>query len=136
MKAREETRKILQHFGCDAVGFMDEYSTGTLVLAFTLQGRSIQFRASAQGWATAYLQENPWSPQRKLNREEWKQKALQQGMIAVNSIIRDWVKGQVTAVETGVLTFEEVFMPYVLLPSGKTLLEHIQTETELLPAPT
>ena len=29
--------------------------------------------------------------------------ALDQGLIAVNSILRDWVKGQITAIETGIL---------------------------------
>jgi hypothetical protein len=31
---------------------------------------------------------------------------LRQGQVAVNSILRDWIKGQVTAVECGILSFE------------------------------
>ena len=37
-----------------------------------------------------------------------------QGHIAVNSILRDWIKGQVTAIECGILSFEAVFMPFML----------------------
>jgi hypothetical protein len=55
-------------------------------------------------------------------------------MIAVNSILRDWVKGQVTAVECGILSFETVFMPYMLTSDGRTLIEHV-IEAKLLPAP-
>jgi hypothetical protein len=33
---------------------------------------------------------------------------LRQGHVAVNSILRDWVKGQMTAVECGILSFEAV----------------------------
>jgi len=135
-KARTEILKILQEFDCESVGFMDEFHTHTLILAFCWQGRQIQLRASAQGWANAWLKQNPWTYRRKCAKAEWEKKALKQGMIATNSILRDWVKGQVTAVETGILTFEAVFMPYTLLPSGKSLLEHIQTETNLLPSPT
>ena len=51
-------------------------------------------------------------------------RALDQGTIAVNSILRDWVKGQVTAIETGILTFEHVFMPWMLAADGRPLLEH------------
>lgn len=132
LKARGEIQKILQNFKCDSVGFMDDFTTHTLILAFTWNGRQIQLKASAQGWANAYIKENPWSEARHSTKEEWERKALKQGLIAVNSILRDWVKGQVTAIETGILTFEAVFMPYTLLPSGKTLLDHVKQETNLL----
>ena len=36
----------------------------------------------------------------------------------MNAILRDWIKGQVTAIETGVLSFEAVFMPYMLMLTG------------------
>lgn len=128
--ARAEILKILRSFGCESVGFMDEFDTGTLILAFTWSGRQIQLRASAQGWANAWLAENPWSNNRRSNRHDWEQAAYEQGLIAVNSILRDWVKGQVTAIETGMLTFEHVFMPYMLMPDGRSMIEHAQ---KLLP---
>jgi hypothetical protein len=58
--------------------------------------------------------------------------ALHQGQIAVNSIVRDWIKGQVTAIESGVLSFEAVFMPYMLTADGRTVMDHA---AELLPKP-
>ena len=62
------------------------------------------------------------------------QAALRQGHVAVNSVLRDWIKGQVTAIETGVLSFEAVFMPYMLTADGRPLIERL-AETNLLPAP-
>jgi len=123
LKAREEIQKILRHFGCESVGFMDEFDTKTVILAFTRKGRQIQLRATAQGWANAYLRENPWTDRRHSTEHEWGQAALNQGMIAVNSILRDWVKGQVTAIETGILTFDHIFMPYMLMADGRPLIE-------------
>lgn len=113
---------------------MDEFSTSSLLLAFTWRGRQIQLRASAQGWANAYLKERPWTYRMQRTEAEYERWALQQGMVAVNSILRDWVKGQVTAIETGILTFEGVFMPYMLLPDGRQVLEHVK-EQKLLEAP-
>lgn len=130
-KALDEILKILKRFGCESVGFMDEFATKTVILAFVWRGRNIQLRASAQGWANIYLRENPWSYRRSYTRHEWEEKALDQGMIAVNSILRDWVKGQVTAIETGILTFEHIFMPYMLAEDGRPLLEHAM---KMLPA--
>jgi hypothetical protein len=81
-----------------------------------------------------YLRENPWSASRKKDRQAYEHDALQKGLIAVNSILRDWIKGQITAVECGILSFEAVFMPYVLLPDGRRLIEAVQQQG-LLPPP-
>lgn len=134
-KARDEITKILCNFGCSNVGFMDDFAEHSLMLAFTWNGRNVQLRASAKGWAALYLKENPWSRQRRSKKDEYHQAAINQGLIAVNSILRDWVKGQVTAIETGILSFEAVFMPYMLTNDGTPLIERVQREN-LLPAPT
>lgn len=132
--AREEITRLLRRFGCESVGFMDDFADKSMLLAFTHRGRSIQLRASAKGWAQMYLRENPYTPRRKGTPHDYEQKAMQQGLIAVNSILRDWVKGQVTAVECGILSFEAVFMPYMLMSDGRPLIERIE-EQKLLPAP-
>jgi hypothetical protein len=67
-------------------------------------------------------------------RHEYEQDALRQGHIAVNSILRDWIKGQVTAIECGVFSFEAVFMPFMLTADGRPLIERLR-ESDLLPAP-
>ena len=132
LKAREEIIKILKRFGCESVGFMDEFETKSVLLAFSCRGRQVQLRASAQGWANAYLKEKPWTDRMHRGLGEYEIDALNQGMIAVNSILRDWVKGQMTAIETGILQFDHVFMPYTLAADGRPLLEHA---TKLLGAP-
>ena len=132
-RARGEILKILRGFGCESVGFMDEFETHSLVLAFKYRGRAVQLRASAQGWANAYLRAEPWNHRRRQNRHDWEQKALAQGMIAVNSILRDWIKGQITAIDTGILTFEHVFMPHMLCHDGRPLVEHVQEHKMLAP---
>jgi hypothetical protein len=40
----------------------------------------------------------------------------------------------VTAIETGILSFEGAFLGQILLPSGQTVLEHVTTGN-LLPGP-
>ena len=120
--ARDEITKILCRFGCERVGFMDDFENHELLLAFTHRGRPIEFRASAKGWAAMFLKENPYTHRRRGTRQEWEQAALRQGHVAINSILRDWIKGQVTAVECGILSFEAVFMPYMLTNDGRPLI--------------
>ena len=54
--------------------------------------------------------------------------------VAVYSILRDWIRGQVTAIETGILSFEGAFLGQILLSNGQTVLEHA-TSQKLLPQP-
>lgn len=135
MKARDEITKMLQRFGCESVGFMDEFAESSVLLAFKHRGRPVQLRASAKGWAAMWLKENPWTYKRKSTKQEWEQAALRQGFVVINSILRDWVKGQITAVECGMLSFEAVFMPYMLTDDGRPLVERLGS-LNLLPPPT
>jgi hypothetical protein len=128
--AQAETMKILQRSGCAEVGFMDKYDAHELLLHFKHRGRTVQFTASAKGWAQMYLTANPWTYSMRRSRVDYEQAALRQGHIAISSNIRDWIKGQITAIESGVLSFEAVFMPYMLTSDGRPLIERAQ---ELLP---
>jgi len=135
-RARDEILKLLRHFGCESVGFMDDYENHSVLLAFRHRGRAVQLRASAKGWAALYMKEHPYSYNRsRKSKTEYEQNALRQGDIAINCILRDWVKGQLTAVECGVMSFEAVFLPYMLTSDGRPIIERIAAMPDLLPPP-
>jgi len=51
----------------------------------------------------------------------------------VNSILRDWIKGQIMAIETGLLSFEAVFLPFMLTHDGRTIADRAdELKTKLL----
>lgn len=133
-KAREEITKLLARFGCADVGFMDSLRDHSVLLQFTHRGRTVQLRASARGWAQMFLREKPWNKRTRKPKHAYEKRALEQGVIAINSILRDWVKGQITAVECGMMSFEAVFMPHMLAGDGRSVLEHMQS-AKMLPAP-
>ena len=132
--ARGQIVKLLQRFGCSSVGFMDDFVAKTLVLVFDWRGRRVQLKASATGWAGLYLREHPWNTRRRCDEQAWKDRALKQGMIAINSVLRDWAKAQVTAVETGLLQFDHVFFPYLITESGATVAEKYIDKVPLIEA--
>lgn len=68
-KARDEIVKVLRRFGCESVGFMDDFEKSEIFLAFKHRGRPIQLRASAKGWAQMYLKENPYTHRRSGNQK-------------------------------------------------------------------
>lgn len=133
-KATADMQKILQKFGCESFGQMMNWGTGELLIQFEYRGRPVSMKASVNGYAQAWLKEHPYTSRMRVTKAEYEKKAKQVASIAVYSILRDWIKGQIMAIETGVLSFEGAFLGNLLLPNGKTMMEHI-TSQKLLPAP-
>jgi hypothetical protein len=132
--ALEDIRKVLTKFGCTRFGTMTDNERGELMVQFSHRGRDVTAKASYRGYAAAWLREHPYGPRTRGTKVAHEAKALKQAEISVCSILRDWIKGQVMAIETGVLTFEGAFLGQIMLPTGRTLLEEVQAQA-LLPAP-
>ena len=105
---------------------MTDAEHGELIVQFTFRSRDVTVKASYRGYATAWLKEHPYTQRTRGLRVDHEKKAMQQAEISVCSILRDWIKGQVMAIETGVLTFEGAFLGQILLPnSDKTILDAV-----------
>lgn len=133
-RALGEIQKLLRGFGCSKFGSMIDDAEGTVLVQFEYQGRPVSVRASIKGYAAAWLKEHPFGPRSRGSLKQHERKALDIASVAVYSILRDWIKGQITAIETGILSFEGAFLGQILLPSGKTILEHA-TASNLLTGP-
>lgn len=127
-----EMQKICQKFGADDFGIKENFKTGNVLVQFEWNGRTVQIEANAKGYAAAWLREHPHTNRMRTSKSQHEAKAIERGNIAVYSILRDWIKGQVTAVEIGMLTFEGAFLGQILLPDGRTVLEHAESKN-LLP---
>lgn len=141
-KALGEIQKLLRGFGCNKFGSMIYDEAGEILVQFEWRGRQCQVRASIRGYAAAWLKEHPpriyntdiASGRDRAKRLAAERKALDIASVAVYSILRDWIKGQVMAIETGILTFEGAFLGQILLPNtGTTVLEAV-FQREMLPA--
>lgn len=132
-KALDEVRNLLTRFGASRFGTMTDMELKEIIVQFTYRGRDMSVRASIGGYAKAYL-DSKWSRTAYGNKQlEHERLALKQAQISVCSILRDWIKGQITAVETGLLSFEGAFLGQLLLPTGKTVLDTIEAQ-KMLPA--
>ncbi|QQR69072.1 MAG: hypothetical protein IPI58_09685 [Alphaproteobacteria bacterium] len=118
--AINDVQKLVEKFGCSDFGVMQNFQRGETVVRFAYKGVVVEAKASANGYARAWLRENSYSKGRRCSEEEHRQRALKQGQLAVCSILRDWIKAQLMAIETDVLSFESAFMGQILLPNGKT----------------
>src|ERR1035437_10137190 len=109
-RALGEIQKLLRGFGCNKFGSMIDDGDGTVLVQFEYRGRSISVKASINGYATAWLKEHPYGARSRSTREQYQRKARDIGSVAVYSVLRDWIKGQITAIETGILSFEGAFL--------------------------
>lgn len=132
-KAVQDMQKILQKFGCSKFGQMMDWEAGELLIQFEFRGRPVSMKASVNGYAQAWLKEHPYSSRSRTSKVDYERKAKQIAGVAVYSILRDWIKGQTVAIETGILSFEGAFLGQIMLPSGKTVMEHV-TSQKLLPS--
>lgn len=132
--AMDDIRKTIQAFGCSKFAPMEDFAEAKVIIQFEYRGRAVQVEASAKGYAAAWLRQNPYTNRMRKTKVEYERLALEKGQIAVWSILRDWIKGQLTAIETGILSFEAAFLGQILLPTGETVIERV-TSQGLLAAP-
>jgi hypothetical protein len=123
-RALGELKKTLEKFGCQSFGSMVDVERGVTIVQFKHQGRVVSLEANWKGYAALLLKHS----------RRTQEKAIEQARKSVCSVLRDWVKAQITAVEAGVMSFEAVFMPHMLLPSGERLIDKVKADN-LLPAP-
>jgi hypothetical protein len=133
-KALVDLQRALAKFGCQSFGTMTDAERGCTIVAFKHRGRTVSLEASWKGYAAAWLKAHPYKYSTRGTKQDHEQRALKQAQISVCSLLRDWVKGQVTAVECGVMSFEAVFMPHMLTSNGMRVIDRVQAEN-LLPAP-
>ena len=131
-KALNEAQTALRRFGCARFGVMEDWDKGAVVVQFHWRGRDVSIEASWRGYAAAYLEEHPWSYRMRRTKAEHEAKALAQASVSVYSVLRDWIKGQVTAVEVGLLSFEAAFLAHTMLPNGRTVVQYVERQ-KLLP---
>ncbi len=134
-KAIAELQRVLGKFGCQAFGTMTDSEKGVTMIQFRWRNRTVSLEASWKGYAAAWLRAHPYTHLTRATKPEHEAKALKQAQASICSVLRDWVKGQVTAIECGVMSFEAAFMPHMLLSDGRRVIEKVQADN-LLPAPT
>ena len=130
-RALDDIQKTLAAFGCARFGHMTDAERGEVLVQFEYRARQVSVRASTAGYAAALLKRKPWNYRMRLSKIEYERKAKEQAAISVYSVLRDWIKGQTTAIETGVLSFEGAFLGQILLPSGHTVLETVNAQKML-----
>lgn len=134
-KTAQEIAKILSMHGAKAV--LTEYDEKEgLVKAISFQinlnGRDMGFRLPCD-WKPVY------EVMAKGKKFIWGERGEKQksdlGAQAVRTawrIVKDWTEAQMALVETQMVTTQQVFLPYMVMPGGQTLSEKINENPQFL----
>ncbi len=117
-KTRVEIEETLRRFGADA--FASGYEARTAFIKFRARGRFVLLRLTLPATDDKAFTRSPTGKPRSPGtateayeaecRRRWRSLAL-------------LVKAKLAAVQDGIVTFEEEWLPHVVLPSGKTVYQ-------------
>lgn len=123
-RSRAEIERTLTRYG--ATAFSYGWQEGFATIQFVRNGRRIrfvlplpdrndrEFTHHSRGPRTPAAAEAAWE---QASRQRWRMLALV-------------VKAKLEAVESGIVNFEDEFLPYTVLPSGRTVAEDIGPAVE------
>lgn len=124
-----EIMKMLQKFGAHRI-MVENDDTGTIIgMSFEIdvEGKKVGYKLPVKWEEVLHIiMGDTRVPRSKKNDEHAKCVAWR--------ILKDWVEAQLAILETNMVKLDQVFLPYALSKSGKTIYEHVKS-IGLLAAP-
>jgi hypothetical protein len=117
-KSMSEIVGMIRNAGAERIAQVEE--PGTVAIQFFLRERMLRFRVALPAWDTM----PKWNGRRELlTDDKRKQMAAQRAKQRARALMLV-IKAKIESVESGVETFDEAFMPNVVMPDGKTVAQH------------
>lgn len=124
-RTRAEIERLVTKYG--AAGFVSGWQDTRAMIEFLYNNKRIRFVLELpERDAFTYT-----SHRRKLRTPAEKEKAWEQGCRARWRALLLSIKAKLSDVEAGISTFEQSFMPNIVMPDGKTIFEHVMPAAEL-----
>jgi len=120
-RSRAEIEKILTRYGADEFAYATRRDVA--VIQFSAEGRTIRFTVPLPDRDSRQFTHTPTKHQRRSDTqiEAAYEQAVRQRWRALALV----VKAKLEAVASGIVTFEQEFLPHILMPTGGTVYEQI-----------
>ena len=119
-RSQEEIKRQLRRYGADRFGVMEE--RGSAAVMFEFNGLTIRIVVSLPAENDAEFSTTETGRERA---PAAKAKAWEQAIRSRWRALLLAIRAKLEAVEVGISTIEREFMPFVVMPDGRTLDEHI-----------
>ena len=116
-QSRAEIETLLQRHGCDAVATMWDNQTNRAMIQFRAHERYVRFTLTLPDEQDYAITEHKRQHRSPAERKRLHQQGLRQRWRALLLCIR----AKIEAVETGIETWEEAFMPQIVMPDSRTV---------------
>lgn len=126
--SKAEIERIVERYG--ATGYVSGWQGDLAVIGFSMEGRQVRFNlplprrddpefCEYQQGRTTFVRVETEAQRRweQACRQRWRALAL-------------LVKARLEAIECGISTFDDQFLPDVVLPGGKTVAETVKNDVE------
>lgn len=102
-RSRSEIERVLTKYGCDTFAF--GWTPVSAMIQFGYKGRQVKLDVKVPTDKTSKRQQ-------QIARQRWR-------------VLLLLIKAQLEAVETGIMDFEESFLPWMLLEGGETVAQRM-----------
>ena len=124
-RSRAEIEKTLTRYG--ATTFQYGWQQDRAAIGFVMSGRQIRFVLPLPDRESADFTRTPTGKSRTSTAAE---AAYEQAVRQRWRALALMVKAKLEAVASGIVTFEEEFLPHTVLPSGRTVAQEIMPAVE------
>ena len=124
-RSRAEIEKTLTRYG--ATTFQYGWQQDRAAIGFVMSGRQIRFILPLPDRESADFTRTPTGKSRTSTAAE---AAYEQAVRQRWRALALMVKAKLEAVASGIVTFEEEFLPHTVLPSGRTVAQEIMPAVE------
>lgn len=122
-----EIQKILAMHGASAI--LSEYDNNGYIVALSfkirLEDREVGFKLPSDWRPVLKILEND-------NKVPYRLKTQEQALRVSWRILKDWIEAQMAIIETKMVKFDQVFLPYAITKNGKTVYEAVSDNKLLL----
>ncbi len=124
-RSREELDKLLGKYGATGFGYVNQKHAAAIM--FELNGRTYRYLAKMPQLEDFKKTSSGLFLSSVNQKKAWEQAVKEQWRALVATI-----KGKLIAVDSGIETFEEVFMDYTVMGNGQTVREYYEPQLETM----
>jgi hypothetical protein len=125
-KSKAEIEKTLGRYGAEGFAYGCEAQKATV--GFRMHGKYVRFNLALPERAERRFTHTPSTEVARSGSQA--EKAWEQACRAAWRSLNLVIKAKLEAVETGITSFEEEFLSYLMLPNGETVGEHLIPQIE------
>ena len=118
-KSQEQIRATLRRYGADRFGVME--GDGQAAVMFSIEGKSVRMVVDLPDWQDFRFTEKRRQRRTDKQTKEMHDQAIRQRWRALLLSI----KAKLEAVEAGISTIETEFLPFMVMPDGQTVADHV-----------